>query len=106
MPRTAAELAEEALARVEGHEPEPDAAETAQLAELTAEAEQLGVTVEQLRGSRMAGMDVQDYIAWSRPGGVSLADVAKVEADAEAERKARRQAEHERLVEKVKAKLP
>jgi hypothetical protein len=106
MPQTPAELAEAAIAAAEGREPKPDAAEAARLAELTPEAEAAGVTVEQLRGARLAGMSPSEYVAWDRPGGVSITEVGEVEAEAEAERKARRQAEHERLVAKVKERLP
>jgi hypothetical protein len=100
--RTPAELAEQAIAAAEGREAQPDAAEVAQTAELKAEAEAAGVTVEQLKGAQLSGMSPQDYALWDRAGGVSVTEIDSIEA----ERVARREAEHRRLVEKVKAKLP
>lgn len=103
-------IAEEAIAAAEGRTPEAPAdpyaeQEAAQLAEFEAEAESLGITVDQLRGARQHGMSPSEYVAWGQRDGVSIADVDSIEAQAEAEREAQRQTEHERLVARAKARL-
>lgn len=103
--------AELAIAAAEGRAPEPNGTdpfaehEAAQLAELEAEADALGITPEQLRGARQHGMDPAEYAAWGQRGGVTITDVESLEAEAAADREARRQAEHERLVARAKERL-
>lgn len=103
--------AERNIARAAGREPEgvegdPYAAhDAAQRAELEAEAKAQGVTPEQLQGARTHNMAVAEYLAWGKAGGVGLAEVADLETTIERERAARREAEHQRLVARVKARL-
>lgn len=97
--------AEEEIAAMKGEDPAEAFAiyRAAQRAELEAEAKKLGVLPDHLEGARKVGMDVHEYVRYLDP--VNLTNVEAIEAEAKAEREARKQAEHEVLVEKEKAEL-
>ena len=117
--QTPAELAEAAIKAAErnaerqittgeGREPPVEADpfrpyDEAKLAEDVAAAKAAGCTVEQVQGARGCGMSIQEYVAWGTVH--SAEDAVRVEADAAAEREARKQIEHEALVAKVREKL-
>lgn len=99
------------IARAEGRKPEDtrhpafiEAERKQRVADEEVAAER-NCTVEQVAGARSVGMPLEEYIAFAG-GPVTLADARRIESESEAERRARREAEHWMLVEKIKAKLP